>query len=144
MLASCGDEVEFSTPAFQANKNYELWRAKYFNASLNEGGGVTITAGNNIETFTIVLPSSNPGTYLVSDTSAGRADFVDFSQTEYSTANTPDPSVTVYPEVGEIIIENFDTANNTITGTFRFIAFSSDGLESVGFNEGVFYKIRVQ
>lgn len=138
-LVSCGDEVEFSTPALQGNKNYELWRAEFFNATLGQGGQLTIVGGNNIEDISFVLPSANVGTYLLSDTSAGRADFVDFNGVEYSTANTPDPSVTLYPEIGEVEIT--ESVAGYVTGTFRFIAFTDDGLNSVGFNEGIFYRV---
>ncbi len=138
-LVSCGDEVEFSTPALQGNKNYELWRAEFFNAALGEGGQLTITGGNNIEDISFVLPSANVGTYLLSDTSAGRADFTDFNSVDYSTANTPDPSVTLYPEIGEVKIT--ESVAGYVTGTFRFIAFTADGLNSVGFNEGIFYRV---
>jgi hypothetical protein len=138
-LVSCGDEVEFSTPALQGNKNYELWRAEFFNAALDVDGQLTITGGNNIEEISFVLPSANVGTYLLSDTSAGRADFVDFNGVGYSTANTPDPSVTLYPEIGEVEIT--ESVAGYVTGTFRFIAFTADGLQSVGFNEGIFYRV---
>lgn len=138
-LVSCGDEVEFSTPALQGNKNYELWRAEFFNASIGQNGVLTITGGNNIEDISFVLPSANTGTYLLSDTSAGRADFVDFNGVAYSTANTPDPSVTLYPEIGEVEIT--ESTAGYVTGTFRFIAFTANGLNSVGFNEGIFYRV---
>ena len=54
---------------------------------------------------------------------------------------TPDPSVTIYPEIGEIVIT--ESTPGTLSGTFRFNAFTSDGLNSVGFNEGVFYRVSI-
>jgi hypothetical protein len=140
-LISCSDEVQFNTPGFQGNKNYNLWRATYYNGTTDENGKLTISAGNNNEAMTFILTSSNTGRYVLSDMSASRANFIDFEEISYSTANTPDPSVTLYPEIGEVIIS--ESTNNTVSGTFRFIAFTADGLQSVGFNEGDFYRIPV-
>ena len=139
-ILSCGDEVEFNTPGFSGNKNYNLWRATYYNAVVNNGK-LNITAGNNSEEMRIQLSSPAAGTYLLTDTSFSKADFTDFEVIEYSTSNPPDPSVSLYPEIGEVIIT--ESTSTYITGTFRFIAFTADGLKSVGFNEGDFYRIPI-
>ncbi|MCK7589135.1 DUF6252 family protein [Subsaxibacter sp. CAU 1640] len=137
---SCGDEVEFNTPGFSGNKNYNLWRATYFSAFI-QNGNLKIIAGNNNEEMSFYLSSSNANTYVLSDTSASRADFVDFEDIEYSTSNPPDPSVSLYPEIGQVEIT--ESTASYVTGTFRFIAFTDDGLQSVGFNEGDFYRIPI-
>mgnify|MGYP000601523615 CR=1 FL=1 len=137
---SCGDEVEFNSPGLSGNKNYNLWRATYFNAFV-EGGNLTIIAGNNNERMSFFLPSLNANTYQLSDTSVASVDFVDFEDIEYSTSNSPDPSVSLYPEIGEVRIT--ESSPGYVTGTFRFIAFTEDGLQSVGFNEGDFYRIPI-
>ncbi len=139
-LWSCSDEVQFNTPGFSGNKNYNLWRATYFNATVSDGN-LNLTAGNNNEVMTFRLSSASTGTYLLSDTSFSKADFIDFEDTEYSTSNPPDPSVSLYPEIGEVIIT--ESTASYVTGTFRFIAFTEDGLHSVGFNEGDFYRIPI-
>ena len=141
-LSSCGDDVQFNSPALQGNKNYQLWRASYFDAMLSEGGSLTIQAGNNNETMTFMLSSLQEGTYTLSDMSVSKIDFVDFENISYSTSNTPDPEGNLYPEIGQVVISSIE--NNTITGSFRFIAFTEDGMNSVGFNEGIFYKVPVR
>lgn len=140
-LLGCGDDVEFNTPAFQANKNYELWRATSFNSAPAVLGGISITAGINGEVMTFSLPSSSVNTYLFNTTSSSRAEFIDFEDTEYSTINLADPDVSLYPETGEVNIT--ESTSGYISGTFRFIAYSADGLKSIGFNEGEFYRIPV-
>ncbi|MEZ4801166.1 MAG: DUF6252 family protein [Gelidibacter sp.] len=140
-LWNCGDEVEFNTPGFQGNKNYNLWRATYFGATSDNSGVISIVAGRNSEKMTLVLNSGAVGTHLLSETSVSKADFTDFENFEYSTSNPPDPSVSLYPEGGEIVIT--ESTPNYLTGTFRFIAFTADGLNSVGFNEGDFYRIPI-
>ncbi len=137
---SCGDEVEFNTPGFSGNKNYNLWRATYYNGVV-ANGKLKITAGNNSEQMRFKLSSPSVGTYLLTTTSYSNAEFTDFEVIDYSTSNPPDPSVSLYPEIGEIKIT--ESTPTYVTGTFRFIAFTNDGLKSVGFNEGDFYRIPI-
>ena len=137
-LWSCGDDLQFNTPGFSGNKNYNLWRATYYNGAVSNGK-LDITAGNNSEEMTFKLSSASIGTYALTTTSYSKADFRDFENIEYSTSNPPDPSVSLYPEIGEVKIT--ESTPEYVTGTFRFIAFTGDGLNSVGFNEGDFYRI---
>lgn len=140
-VLSCGDDVEFNTPGFQANKNYDLWRATSFSSTPDVTGGLTITAGINGEFMTLSLRASAVNTYVLDTLSISRATFVDFEDVEYSTSNSPDDSVSLYPEIGEVIIT--ESTSSFVSGTFRFIAFSQDGLKSIGFNEGEFYRIPI-
>lgn len=141
-LSGCDDEVKFNSPALQGNKNYKLWRASYFDAVLAENGRLTIKAGDNLEKLTFMLSSLQEGTYSLSDESVSKIDFIDLENVTYSTSNTPDAEGNLSPEIGEVTIAEID--GNTITGSFRFIAFTEDGKNSVGFNEGIFYKVPVR
>ncbi|MFC0603126.1 DUF6252 family protein [Winogradskyella pulchriflava] len=138
---SCGDEVEFNTPAFQGDRANQLWRAKVFSASIDASGFLTITGTNNTETVNLRVPSVSEGTYIVGNVNAIEAEYVDGFGTVYSTNNRPDPSVSIYPELGEIVIEEIDITNGRFTGTFRFLAFDASGLNSVGYSRGVFYRV---
>lgn len=138
----CGDEVQFNTPALQGNKNYQLWRATYFDAVLAEHGQLTINAGTKTEKLEIVLVSLKEGAYSLSKMSDSKIDFLDEENISYSTANLQNPEDNFQQEIGQVVITEFD--GNTITGTFRFIAFSADGQDSVGFNDGIFYKVPVR
>ena len=141
-LSGCADDVQFNSPALQGNKNYKLWRASYFDAVLAENGILTIKAGDNIEKMTIMLESLQEGTYSLSDRSISKIDFIDLENVKYTTSNSPDPVGNSYTENGKVIITKIE--DNTITGSFSFIAFTSDGMKSVGFNEGVIYKVPVR
>ena len=140
-VLSCGDEVQFNTPAFQGDRANELWRAKAFSASIDANGFLTITGTNNIETVNLRTPSVSEGTYVVGNVNAIEAEYIDGFGTIFSTNNRPDPSVSIYPELGEIVIEEIDIANAIFTGTFRFLAFDASGLNSVGYTNGIFYKV---
>lgn len=140
LLASCGNEIEFNSPAMQGNKDGELWRAEYYSADI-DFGGFLIEGGNNIETIQLVTSNDSPGIYTLGGESASVAIFKSVNGTVYSTANAPDPSLSVYPSDGEINIKSVsNTDPKVITGTFWFNAYTADG-QTVNFNEGVFYKI---
>jgi hypothetical protein len=140
-LFSCGDEVQFNTPAFQGDRENELWRAKAFSASIAANGFLTITGTNNFETVNLIMPAVTESTFIVGEIDAIEAEYIDGFGTVFSTNNRPDESVSIYPELGEIIIEEIDFVNATFTGTYRFLAFDASGLNSVGFTNGIFYKV---
>jgi len=138
---SCGDEVKFNTPAFQGDRENALWRAKAFSASIEANGYLTITGTSNYETVELIVPSVIESEFIVGEIDVIEAKYTDGFGTEFSTTNTPDESVSVYPELGEIVIEEIDVVNKTFTGTYRFLAFDASGMNSVGFTNGIFYKV---
>ena len=140
-IYSCGDEVKFNTPAFQGDRANELWRAKAFSARIEADGFLTITATNNIETVNLIVPSVVEAEFVFGNVDAIEAQYIDEFGTQFSTTNQPDPEVSVYPELGEINIEEIDVVNRTFTGTFRFLAFDASGLNTVGYTNGIFYKV---
>lgn len=141
-LFSCGDEVEFNTPAFQGDRENQLWRAKSFSASIAPNGFLTIKGTNNTEIVNLRVPSVIEATFIVGNNiDVIEAEYIDSFGTSFSTNNKPDESVSIYPELGEIVIEEIDYANETFTGTYRFLAFDASGLNSVGFTNGIFYKV---
>ena len=142
-VLGCGDEVQFNTPAFQGDRANELWRAKAFSASIDANGFLTITGTNNIETVNLRVPSVSLGTFVVGNVNSMEAEYIDGFGTRFTTNNRPDPSVSVYQELGEIVIEDIDVTNNRLTGTFRFLAFDASGLNSVGYTNGIFFKVPI-
>ena len=147
-FASCGDEVEFNSPAIQGNKDYVLWRAEFFNADIDINGYLTITGGNNVETLKLRIPSAAVGSYTLGDVDSMEARFITADGTVFSTNNRPDPSLSIYPEYGEINLDQI--INNTFTGTFRFNAYDATGLRVVNFSGttqndpvtgGIFYRV---
>jgi hypothetical protein len=130
-LFGCGDEVQFNTPAFQGSYNNTLWRAKAFSASIDDNGILTLMGTNNFETLELIIPSASVGVYVTGVVNAIEARFTTADGTIFSTNNTPDESISIYPERGEIRID--EIINNTFTGTFRFNAFDATGLRVVNF-----------
>lgn len=141
ILFGCGDDIEFNSPAFQGDRENELWRAKAFSASIAENGFLTIIGINNLETVRLKVPTVTESTFIVGDIDANEAEYTDGFGTVYSTTNNPDEGVSIYPELGEIVIEEINYTNATFTGTYRFLAFDASGMNSVGFTNGIFYKV---
>lgn len=140
-IFSCGDEVKFNSPAFQGDRANQLWRAKAYSASIENNGFLTITGTNNVETINLKLPTVAEGTFVVGNVNTIEAEYIDAFGTRFSTNNRPDDSVSVYPELGEIVIDEIDFVNGTFTGTFRFLAFDDSGLNSVGYTNGIFFRV---
>ena len=137
-LFSCGDDVEFNTPSVQANKNYNFWRADAFSASISESGALTILAKNSTDEIFLTVPGS-VGKYSLGEIEGRDASVITFEGEQFSTRNRPDESVSLYPELGFVKID--EIVNNTITGTFQFLVFDESGLNTIGFNEGIFYRV---
>lgn len=142
---SCGDEIEFNTPAIQGNKNGNLWRAEFFATDI-DFGGFLIEGGDNFETIQLVTSNDIGGEYTLGGESSSVAIFRDAQGIVYSTANAPDPSLSIFPSDGQVIVSNDDTSSTPrrLTGTFWFNAYTADGLNVVNFNEGVFHRVPMQ
>lgn len=132
-LYSCNNDLEFNTPAFQGDKNYEAWRSDRFRAGLLENGGVKIIGVKDSEALTLTLANFEEGTYSLGSSYGNKAVFEDFNFISYSTNNDGD---------GKVVVTDYDENNLTISGTFTFNSYSSTG-ELVNFIKGVFYKIPI-
>lgn len=143
LVFSCGNEVEFNSPAIQGNYDGNLWRASSYAADI-DFGGFLIQGSNNVETLQLVTVDALAGVYTFGGESANVAIFKDANGLVYSTANDPDPSLSIYPVEGQVIVDNiFDTTPRTMSGTFWFYAYTADGLKTVNFNEGVFHRVPI-
>jgi len=140
MLTGCGEEIEFNAPAIQGHKNGDLWRATTFAADI-DGGGFVIEGTLLNERIQLITTGDDRGTFDLGLESGNVAIYVDVDGTVYSTKNTPDTNVFLYPPDGQIIVDDIDALEpKGIYGTFWFNAYTSDGLQVVNFNRGVFYK----
>ncbi len=145
LIFNCGDNVEFNSPAFQADRENRLWRASGFSASIDSNGFLTISGTASGETINLIVPSVTEGTFVVGDVSTIKANYESGFGVLFSTVNNPqlntDPANPVNPEFGEINIDEIDITNGSFTGTFRFLAFDASGENSVGFTNGIFFKV---
>ncbi|PTM10267.1 MAG: hypothetical protein DA407_04130 [Bacteroidetes bacterium] len=142
VMYNCSDEVRFNSPAMQAHKNGNvLWKTQFRAADIDNGGYV-IEGRNSGEVLQLITTDDTRGTFEIGLDTGNIAIFVDIDGTVYSSENMPDPSVSIYPPTGQIIVDDIDNDDpKNIFGTFWFYAYTADGLNAVNFNEGVFYKI---
>lgn len=144
LLTDCAEEIEFNSPAVQGNKDGVLWRADYYAADIDLGGFL-IEGKRSYQTVQLITITDTGGTFTLGNGSSNEAIFIDNDGTVYSTNNEPDPSLTLYPADGEIVIDEIEDTNpKRVSGTFWFNAFSEDGLKTVNFNQGVFYRVPLQ
>ena len=142
-LVSC-DGTEFNNPAFQADLNYNLWRADAFSANYDASGNLVIRGTNNIETVILTLQNANVGTQRLGTLYNSKADFIDGFGTVFTTAIEPDEEVSIYLDLGEVEITQINTASNRVSGNFYFTAYDEEGQNPVGLSNGIFFEVKIQ
>ena len=141
-MTSCEEDVKFNTPAVQALKDNELWKAAEYKAMI-VGGSLTIEATNGFETVVLRTVGSTPGeSFELGINNSNRATYslvADALVEEYQTGTN----------IGNGLIEisadptETNIAEGYISGNFRFNAVSSSD-ETVNFQRGFFYKVPIE
>jgi hypothetical protein len=143
LLSSC-ENLEFRESAFQADIDYQLWMADSFSAAYNNNGQLVITGTNNAETIILSLTNDAPGTYLLGPDEESKAEIEDGFGTLFSTAVVPDEEVSVYQELGTVIITERSNSPDRLTGEFFFIAYDAEGKNPTGVSNGIFFQVPVR
>lgn len=139
---SCTEEVTFNNPSFQGVKDNVFWRAIDSKATVALDGSLTIQGFSGTEIITLKTTSTAAQTYLLGINDEDSASYV-------KTEGNGTISFATGSDVGngQIVITEYDTVNNTITGTFKFNAENiyNDPLAGsmLNFQQGVFYKVTV-
>lgn len=139
---SCSEDVKFNNPAFQAKRDGENWRAVDYKVSLAANGSLTIEGYTSNELVTMKIPTTTAQTYPLGNSTTKVASYV------YTGSNGKIIYTTgVGVGEGEIVIEEYDAANKTISGAFKFNLENTDDDSSekpiVNFQYGRFYKLPV-
>ena len=131
-FAGCED-VQDNTPAMQGSVNEGFFKATDAFGSLAPGSTTSylLQGLNSDETLTLGLPSISPGTYILGNTPNSYASFVNFEGNIFSTIPSGD---------GFIEVTSMDGANKTVTGNFRFTAYSGTQ-DTLKVQRGVFYQV---
>jgi hypothetical protein len=142
-LISCESDVKFNNPSFEGQKDNMFWRAVDSKATLMANGSLTIEAYTRNEIVTLKTTSTTTQIYPLGICTSNVATYVftDASGTvTFLTGNGIGN--------GEIVIEEYDAVNKTITGTFRFNAENVNNNSLAGpllnFQYGHFYKVPVK
>ena len=141
-LSSCSEEISRPNPALQGWKDDIFWRAIDAKATIATNGSLIITGLTQTETLSLHTNNTNPGTYVLGASENRKASYL-FEHEGESLFYTTGTGI----GDGEIKIEEYDSENKTITGTFRFNAINVDenplGGEILNYQYGRFYKIPV-
>lgn len=140
-LVSCQNDVEFNNPSFEAKKDGVFWRAVDARAALTNDG-LVIQAFSSKEVVTLTTISATPQTYPLG-TSAPNIASYELTDGKGSIIYSTGDDI----GEGEIVIEEFDAVNKTVTGTFKFNAENIEdnpiGGPVLNYQYGTFYKIPV-
>jgi hypothetical protein len=130
LFYSCED-LETNTPAMQGSLDNSFFEATDARAAENEDGSFTIIGITDSETLTLKVAAGDERTYNLGGESPNYASFENSLGNIYST--NPEGE-------GQVVISNWDTANETLSGTFRFNAVLS-GQDTLNVQRGVFFEV---
>ena len=143
LLTSCTEDVKFNNPAFQTLKNNVFWRAQTYKAYLDANGTVFVEGSLGYEKVILQTASSAEETFILGVNEISKASYGNTLPAELSSFSTGTNIGN-----GQIVITDYDTDNNTISGTFKFTAVNEDGSDTenpkINFTEGVFYKVPIE
>jgi|TARA_B100001113_G_scaffold161001_1_gene131623 hypothetical protein len=140
IFSSCEDTIEDRIPAFQAHVNgVQFWEASSFSIITDSNG--TIITGNNLSgTLTMYVPSLEVSVNNLGSSEVAVGVFQDTLY--YSTMYNGIASIAHLSD-GEITIDEFNSEENTISGTFNFDAYNETGEYNLNISEGVFYRLPI-
>ena len=141
-LLGCQDNIQSNLPAFVGLKNGDFsWRSSSSTVVVDAAGALTFTGTDGYGTLTLKVPSVALGSFVLGENSISLVTYSE-DQLLYSTNNNGTASI-VYVSDGKITIDELDSVNGTVTGSFYFNAYTADGERVVNFSEGVIYKLPV-
>jgi len=140
LFNNCESTVEFRIPAFQAHVNGDqFWEASLFSITTDASGAI-ITGSSFSGTLSMYMPSLEVGTHNFGNLEIATAIYQD--TTYYSTTYDGIASI-AYLSDGEITIEEYNSEENTISGTFNFDAYNDTGEYTINISQGVFYRLPI-
>jgi len=139
---SCESDVKFNNPTFEGQKDNVFWRAVDSKAILAANGSLTIEAYTRNEKLTLKTTNTTAQNYVLGTSTSKTATYV-----LTDAAGTVTFSTGIGIGNGEIVIEEYDAVNKTVSGTFKFNAENTTNNPLFGpnlnFQYGVFYKVPV-
>lgn len=139
---SCQEEVKFNNPSFEGQKDNVFWRAIDYKAFLAINGSLSIEGYTRNEKLTLKTTSTAAQTYPLGTSDSKTATYVLTDAIGTITFATG-----IGIGEGQIVIEEYDAVNMTVSGTFKFNAENIYNNPLAGpilnFQYGRFYKIPV-
>lgn len=141
LLISCTEDVRFNNPAFQTLKDNDFWRAQIYRAGTDANGNFVIEGSLGYEQISFQLSEPFEKTFVLGVDDITKAVYQNTFKGQEAEFRTG-----AGIGKGEIVVTEYNTAENTISGTFKFTAINSNSeneKQTMLFSEGVFYKIPV-
>ncbi|KIA84761.1 DUF6252 family protein [Flavobacterium sp. AED] len=142
-LISCQEDVRFNNPSLQGLKDNVFWRAVESKATIAADGSLLIQAYTSNETLSLKTTATKAQTYFLGTSESKK---VTYTITD-ATGSLITFSTGFGIGDGQIVITEYDVANKTVTGTFKFNAENTYNNPLAGplvnFQQGVFYKVPV-
>ncbi len=134
-MFSCEQDVQENSPAFQGVRDSLLYRTATSQATFNEDGSLIIQGSSGPETLSILISSLNQTQVALGGSSANGnvAAFTDAFGNVFSTASS-----SATGQVNYLI-----NANNTVSGTFNFMALRNGTLDTLTFSQGFMFGIPI-
>lgn len=142
ILSSCTEDIKFNNPAFQGLKDNIFWRSNGYVANSATNGNIVIEGTLGYEKVILQIPSSAVQTYVLGIDNVAIASYSNTFPGQLEEFSTGENKGN-----GQIVVTEFNSETNTISGTFKFTALNKDETDAenpkVAFTEGVFYKVPV-
>ena len=132
-LFGCQDNIQSSSPVLRGLQNGDFtWRSSYSTVVVDASTGLTISGTDDTGNLTLQVPTVALGTFVLG---ADATALITYSvgNTTYSTKNNGNASI-VYLGDGAITIDELDSVNGTVTGSFYFNAYTADGERGINFS----------
>lgn len=133
LLTSCSQEIEDNTPAFQGVRDSIFFRGFSNSAVVNPNGSIAVRGANNLEEVRILVSAINQTNVVLGEGAA------------------PGNSATYTNEFGTIFSTNNDSGSgevslqingdNTVSGTFNFVALTENETDTVTFSRGFIFEV---
>jgi len=136
------DDDETSSPGLTVKMNGNSWTAQVTSAYYDPISNITLIVGANTsitEQLQLAFKGNATGTFTFEqDVNASKTYGL------FAYMNTVDyySSATDRAPVGQIVVTEYDQANQTVSGTFHFEAYNDEDVK-IAFTEGSFTKIKL-
>jgi len=130
LFSSCED-VQTNSPALQSAIDNGFFKSTSSRSFQNSDGSITIEGNTQNELMSLKVASPEIGTYTVEGSSLNSATFQNANGVFYYT--NPEGE-------GSIIITDWDTSTNLLTGTFNYTAINP-GFDTLRMYNGVFFEV---
>ncbi len=135
LLASCSQDIETNTAAFQGVRDTIFFQGSINSATVNPNGSIAVRGATNQEEVRILVSDLNATTVALgaNAVSGNTATYINEFGTIFSTNNNA--------ASGQVSLEV--NSNNTVSGTFNFVAVTENQTDTVFFSRGFIFEVPV-